>query len=154
MLGNEEDPSFLGYIERAKRGDVLIDTPRLVGFSILEISKLITMRTHYRCYKETYGDKCTLLFTDTDSLAYIIETENVVADMVKCIKHPSAVLFDIIKTLTPAELDLMTNKNKKIIKEILDFYKAVKGILGALKFESGHSHMLEFVGLAAKLYNM
>ena len=103
---------------------MLIDTPRLVGFSILEISKLIMMRTHYKYYKETYGDKCTLLFTDTDSLAYLIETENVVADMVKCAKHASGVLFDIIKTLTPAELDLQTNKNKKKIKEILDFLQS------------------------------
>ncbi len=36
---------------------------------------------HYGAVKTKYEEKATLLFTDTDSLCYTIETEDVYADM-------------------------------------------------------------------------
>jgi len=54
---------------------------------ILEISKLIMYRSYYDYLKPKYGDKCKLLFTDTDSLCCHIQTEDLYADMAENIKH-------------------------------------------------------------------
>ena len=45
--------------------------------SIHEISKLIMYQFYYDYLKPKYGDKCTLLFTDTDCFCCHIQTEDV-----------------------------------------------------------------------------
>jgi len=45
-------------------------------FSILDISKLIMYQFYYDYLKPKYGDKCTLLFTDTDYFCCHIQTED------------------------------------------------------------------------------
>jgi len=52
---------------RGARQRVTLNKPIYVGFSILEISKLIMYQLYYDYLKPKYGDKCTLLFTDTYS---------------------------------------------------------------------------------------
>ena len=47
---------------------------------ILENSKLL-MYDYYYKKKKQYGDKCELLYTDTDSFLLEIETEDVYEDM-------------------------------------------------------------------------
>ena len=50
-------------------------------FSILEISKSMMYQLYYDYLKPKYGDKCTLLFTDTDSFCSRIQTEDLCQDM-------------------------------------------------------------------------
>ena len=59
---------------------LMINKPFYVGFSVLELSKLLMARFHYEYILPKYGDKASLLFTDTDSLMYHIETENIYED--------------------------------------------------------------------------
>ena len=68
---------------KGARTKVKLNKPIAVGFSILKISKFIMYRFYYDHLKATYGDRCSLLFTDTNSLCCEIQTDDLYADMGK-----------------------------------------------------------------------
>ena len=55
-----------------------LDKPMYVEFSILDLNKLLMYEFHYKYIKRKFHAKS--LFTDTDSLVYEIETEDVYED--------------------------------------------------------------------------
>ena len=55
-----------------------LNKPIFVGFSILDLSKLLMYEFHYKYIKCKFA--AYLLFIDTDSLAYDIKTKNVYED--------------------------------------------------------------------------
>ena len=57
-----------------------LNRPAYVGMCILNLSKTLMYDFHYNYIKKEYNDKAKLLFTDTDSLTYEIETEDVYKD--------------------------------------------------------------------------
>ena len=57
-----------------------LNRPEYVGMCILDLSKTLMYDFHYNYIKEKYGDRAKLPFTDTDSLTYEIEAENVYQD--------------------------------------------------------------------------
>lgn len=74
-----QDGEMIGLLRMPKSSKV--DTMNAVGVAILELSKLHMQKFHYDVMKEEYGEKAKLLYTDTDSLIYHVETDNLYAEM-------------------------------------------------------------------------
>jgi len=104
-----------------------------VGFSILEISKLIMYEFYYDYLKPKYLDRCKLLFTDTDSFCCHIQTEDLYKDMAENIE-----LFD--------------NSNFEQTHPL--YTKTNHRIVGKFKRETGSLVPLEFVGNRSKMYSL
>ena len=109
-----------------------LNRPAYVGMCILELSKTRMYDFHYNYIKSQYGDKARLLFTDTDSLMYEIEADDVYQDFWKD-KH----LFD--NSDYPKNSPFFDNTNKKVI--------------GKFKDEVAGIPIVEFVGLRSKMYS-
>ena len=107
--------------------------PIYVGFSILEISKILMYNFHYMVMKPKYGDRLRLIMTDTDSLMYFIMTEDVYADIGEMLDQ-----FDTSNY--PRDHPLFSNTNKKV--------------LGKMKDETSGVPPRETVGLRSKMYSL
>ena len=57
-----------------------LNRPAYVGMCILDLRKTLMYDFYYKYIKKNYGKKAKLLFTDTDSLTYEIEAEDVYQD--------------------------------------------------------------------------
>ena len=62
------------------RETLTLNRPDYVGMCILDLSKTLMYDFHYNNIKNKYGDRAKLLFTDTDSLTYETEAEDVHQD--------------------------------------------------------------------------
>lgn len=123
---------WLVAVEKIKK-EVVIDKPIYLGFSILDLSKVLMYDFHYNYMLKKYGhENVKLLFTDTDSLCYHIKTEDFYED----IKGEDMKHFDTSDY--PEDHMLFSNVNKKVI--------------GKFKDEANGKPISEFVGLKPKMY--
>ena len=118
-----------------KKVSLKFNKPVYLGMSILDLSKTLMYDFHYNYIKPKYGDSAKLLFTDTDSLAYEIETE----DFYRDISSDVELRFDTSNYPKDHPSGILTGVNKKVI--------------GMFKDEASGKQIAEFVGLRAKLYS-
>jgi len=114
------------------RETLTLNRPAYVGMCILDLSKTLMYDFHYKYIKEKYGNKAKPLFTDTDSLTYEIEAE------------------DVYK-------DFWNDKNKFDNSDYPEnsqyFDKTNKKVIGKFKGEACGIPIVEFVGLRSKMYS-
>ena len=118
-----------------KKTSLTMNKPVYLGMCILELSKTVMFDFHYKYIKPKYGNKAKLLFTDTDSFLYEIETEDFYKDIAGDVKDK----FDTSEYPENHPSGIPTGINKKV--------------LGMFKDEAAGKIIKEFVGLRAKLYS-
>ena len=90
--------------------------PRYAGFTMLDLSKLHMYNFHYNYFKPKYGEKAKLLFTDTHSLMYKIQTE----DFYKDISADVSEKFDTSSYSKDHPSGIPTGVNKKVLGKFKD----------------------------------
>ena len=70
-----------------KKTELVFYKPVYLGMCILDLSKTLMYEFHYNYIKQKYGDKAKLLFTDTDSFMYEIQTEDFYKDISEDVKN-------------------------------------------------------------------
>ena len=94
-----------------KKTGVYFNKPIYVGQAILDLSKILMFDFHYNYIRKKYNNKAELLFTDTDSLMYLIQTHDVYRDIRKDIKKK----FDTSDYPENHPSRIKTGVNKKVI---------------------------------------
>jgi hypothetical protein len=113
---------------------ILLDKPMQIGFAILELSKLLMFKHYYEVMMPRYGpEKAILLFTDTDSQTFLIETEDVYKDMREMKEQ-----YDFSNY--PEDHPMYSTANK--------------GVPGKMKDETAGVAIDEFIGVGSKLYSL
>ena len=118
-----------------KKTSLTMNKPVYLGMSILDLSKTLMFDFHYKYIKPKYGKEAKLLFTDTDSFLYEIQTEDFYKDISGDVKDR----FDTSDYPKNHPSVIVTGINKKV--------------LGMFKDEAAGKNITEFVGLRAKLYS-
>ena len=109
-----------------------LNRPAYIGMCILDLSKTLMYDFHYNYIKQKYDNKAKLLFTDTDSLTYEIETKDVYRDFWN-------------------DKDRFDNNDYN--KESPFYNTANKKVIGKFKDEAAGVPVVEFVGLRSKMYS-
>ena len=121
----------LHMIEMFKK-EIVYDKPIYVGTTILDLSKLCMMDFHYNVINKEFENKHNLIYSDTDSLVYSIENE----DIYEWVKNNKS-HFDLSDSIRP---DMKDNTNEKVIGKMKDEFN---GLL-----------ISEFIGLNPKAYSI
>ena len=116
-----------------RKTKLVLNKPVYTGMTILENSKILMYDVFYNHLKEKYGEKCELIYTDTDSFILDIQTEDVYKDM-----QEDSWLYDTNNY--PKDHLLYNDRNKKV--------------LGKMKDECGGDVIKEVIAVRSKIYSV
>lgn len=111
---------------------IILDRPIYIGFTVLELAKTHLYKFHYSIMKNMYKNNIQLCYTDTDSLLYLIKTDDFYKDMKMNLQY-----FDT-SNFEDNNIYKIPHVNMKLP--------------GYFKDEMGGRIISEFTGLRAKLY--
>ena len=116
-----------------KQNEVLMDKPIYLGFTVLELSKLLMYETYYDKLQPYFGqENLQLHYMDTDSFVLSVNTKDIIKDL-----RNLEYIFDFSNLDKTHEL--YSNKNKKVI--------------GKFKIETPKNIWIdEFICLRSKMY--
>ena len=117
-----------------KKTKIVFNKPVYIGVCVLDLSKTLMYDFHYNYIVPKYGNRQKLLFTDTDSLAYEMKTE----DFFKDINDDVLKKFDTSGYSKDHPSDIKTGCNKKIV--------------GMMKDECSGNIIRGFAWLRSKMY--
>jgi len=120
-------------VVKMRKAQIFWNKPTYAGFAILDLSKVHMYKFHYEYMLPRYGRRVALLFTDTDSLAYEIRTDDWYEDMRRDLDW-----FDTSDY--PKDNPCYSDKNCKV--------------LGKFKDECCSKIPIQFIGLKAKMYSL
>ena len=131
------------------KSSVWLNKPIFAGVTILDLSKLLVLDFHYNTIKRKYGDRAKLLLTDTDSLMYHIETE----DLYRDIQQDHTLYPGVFGSGAPSET-LLQKLNCSDYPLTHPLYSAQnKKVVDKFKDESRGDVILESAGLRPKVYS-
>jgi len=93
-----------------KKTELVFNKPVYLGMRILDLSKILMYEFHYNYVKKKFGSKANVLFIDTDTLCYEIETE----DFFKDISADLLEKFDMSNFSLNQPSGIPTSINKKV----------------------------------------
>ena len=94
-----------------KQNEILMDKPMYLGFSVLELSKLLRYETYYDIIQAYFGQKnLHLHYVDTDAFVLSLNTKDIIRDL-KNLED----IFDFNNLEKSHEL--FSNRNKKVISK-------------------------------------
>ena len=120
-------------IVKMKKVQIYWNKPTFIGFTILEVSKYHMYKFHYDVILPKYDKKAKLLMTDTDSLMYHIQTEDIYQDMREN-------LHEYDTSDYPTDHPCYSKSNCKV--------------LGKFKDEANGVPPISFVGVRSKMYSL
>lgn len=124
---------------------VSLDRPMYVGFSVLELSKLLMYKFHYDVIRVNFPES-KLCFTDTDSFLYHITCKNLYSEhLYRLREHFDFSNYPDNHILYPPGI---SEEEKHHIKY------CNKAVVGRFKDEAGGVPLKEFVGLRSKMYSI
>ena len=109
-----------------------LNRPAYVGMCILDLSKMLMYDFHCNYIKKKYNNRARLLFTNTDSLTYEIEAEDIYKDFWN-------------------DKDMFNNSD--YLESSPYYCNANKKVIGKFKDEACGVPITEFVGLKSKMYS-
>ena len=111
---------------------LLLNKPIYIGFSVLELSKLLMYDWYYNCFVKKFN--CNFLFTDTDILVCEIRGVDDIYEKI----YKDKDLFDFSDYSKESKFCDNSNKN----------------VIGKMKDEMGGNVVSEFIGLKSKMYSL
>ena len=112
--------------------ETTLNRPAYVGTCILDLSEMLMYDFHYNYIKKKFRYRAKLLFTDTDSLTYEIEAEDVYKDIWN-------------------DKDMFDNSN---YHENSPYYcNANKKVIGKFKDKACGVPIVELIGLKSKMFS-